>query len=460
MFGDVLRECQKKIQDIASGDTKQGQYGEWLKAGDSRTGTTSSPHSRSSDRNPDPPSDTNKEQDPPSNKGSDSLRLLSDIAGNQGNHTPRSHGKTSLVESSSSRQDNQSYHGRNEPTEPQPKEPGKEIVQYEGNCPNLNVSPRDSKEQLISPTEPPWTSPMDTQGPKQRTWKRIGAKEGRLQRNTTEVPKIQDQGSKRGRFTHKTLSAVQEDPMPEESDQKKLKAHSTQVEKASLEWPRSFSDRHKTVEPRRLSGGLLLAWSRDVEINQIICDSFHFEVEFRLHHQDQFRWIIFVYLSTDKRIRENQWDELEAKKSNWGDYWCMIGDWNDLANVEDKKGGRTRTPASLLGFQTFIANMGIGEVLRKGYPYTWGNNRDQEGFVEEALDKAYASLEWLRSYPGTQTTSHFKSSSDHHLLLLEDDPTVINPKSRFHFDKRWIKRDGLDDVVQVAWNETQEGTPC
>ncbi|GER56412.1 AT hook motif-containing protein [Striga asiatica] len=82
-------------------------YGEW-KAEDTKTGTTSNPQSRSSDRNPDPPTDTNKEQDSPSDKGSDSLRLLTDIAENHVLWTlkgqSREHGKELELKKADSRE--------------------------------------------------------------------------------------------------------------------------------------------------------------------------------------------------------------------------------------------------------------------------------------------------------------------------------------------------------------------
>ncbi|CAA0841284.1 Unknown protein, partial [Striga hermonthica] len=174
---------------------------------------------------------------------------------------------------------------------------------------------------------------------------------------------------------------------------------------------------------------------------------------------ESYRRVIFVHMSIDKPTRECQWRELENRKSGWGDRWCAIGDWNDVAKVEDKKGGRQRSQASLMGFQSFIANLGMTEVHRKGYTFTWGNNRVAEGFVEEALDVGYASLVWLQDYPLTQTTTMFKSSSDHHMLLLEDEPPNQQAKRRFQFDKRWLSREGVKDVIQATWEGQIGGTP-
>ncbi|CAA0819968.1 Unknown protein, partial [Striga hermonthica] len=175
-----------------------------------------------------------------------------------------------------------------------------------------------------------------------------------------------------------------------------------------------FADRCKIVDPRGLSGGLLLAWNTEVEIKQVICNTFCIEVEFRNHNSEPFRWAVFVYMSTDKSTRESQWRDLEFKKESWGHSSCIIGDWNDLSKPDDKRGGRLRSQSSCLGFKTFISNMGMTELFHKGHPFTWGNNRTEEGFVEESLDKGFATLEWLRSFPQSQTTSIFKSSSDHY----------------------------------------------
>ncbi|CAA0822991.1 Unknown protein, partial [Striga hermonthica] len=170
-------------------------------------------------------------------------------------------------------------------------------------------------------------------------------------------------------------------------------------------------------------------------------------------------WVVLVYLSTVKAERESQWQILIEEKAKWGDKWFAAGDWNDICHGEEKKGGRPRLEESCRGFREFINAMGMQEISQRGQLYTWGNNREGEGFVEEKLDRTFATLEWINMHPSAQTTCWFRSSSDHCMLVIEMDKSVQKQKKRFMFDKRWISREGVSDVVQKAWEGQGSGTP-
>ncbi|GER47510.1 RNA-directed DNA polymerase [Striga asiatica] len=130
-------------------------------------------------------------------------------------------------------------------------------------------------------------------------------------------------------------------------------------------------------------------------------------------------WIVFVYMSTMKIEREQQWGILMEDKRNWGENWVILGDWNDLSCREEKNGGLVRSERSFQGFNNIIGQMGMFMLRMEGYKFTWGNNRKDEGFVEEVLDKAFASLSWLNNHPHASVKCVLRSASDHALLVLE-----------------------------------------
>ncbi|CAA0806346.1 Unknown protein, partial [Striga hermonthica] len=219
-----------------------------------------------------------------------------------------------------------------------------------------------------------------------------------------------------------------------------------------------FDNRCLIVNPIGSSGGLLLMWSLEVHIHQIMNTDFYIAVEYS-HQNTEKAWGIFVYINTCQQTRHDQWKQLERDKASWGSKWFIIGDWNDLLSREDKKGGIPRSERSLQGFRDFIEAMEVEEIRMVGYRYTWCNNRSSEGMVEEALDRGFGSMDWMAEFPNASILTKARSGSDHSMILLTTGNKQGKTKSRFHFDKRWLSKEGIKEVVQKAWLIPTHGTP-
>ena len=50
-------------------------------------------------------------------------------------------------------------------------------------------------------------------------------------------------------------------------------------------------------------------------------------------------------------------------------------------------------------FQQTLFDLELCELEAKGQRFTWMNKREDKAFVMERLDKAFASIEWINSYP-------------------------------------------------------------
>lgn len=52
-----------------------------------------------------------------------------------------------------------------------------------------------------------------------------------------------------------------------------------------------------------------------------------------------------------------------------------------------------------------------------------------------------------------------KQSSYQNLLFLDTKPVQRPMKTRFYFDKRWVKKTGIEDIVKTAWDSECDGSP-
>ncbi|GER42406.1 RNA-directed DNA polymerase, partial [Striga asiatica] len=76
-----------------------------------------------------------------------------------------------------------------------------------------------------------------------------------------------------------------------------------------------------------------------MKIKQIIGNNFCLQIEARGPGLIDWCWLIFVYLSTDRHQREQQWQFLYDRKRTWGCCWAIARDWNDIVSNKEKRGG-------------------------------------------------------------------------------------------------------------------------
>lgn len=64
----------------------------------------------------------------------------------------------------------------------------------------------------------------------------------------------------------------------------------------------------------------------------------------------------------------------------------MEGDFNEIVSQEDKQGGKRKGKGLFNPVRALIREMEIREVAFRGRRWTWENNRQGEGFIEQRLD--------------------------------------------------------------------------
>lgn len=103
--------------------------------------------------------------------------------------------------------------------------------------------------------------------------------------------------------------------------------------------------------------------------------------------------------------------------------------------------------------------MEIEEIVFQGHKRTWANNWETEGYIEVRLDRFFGTLPWLVDH-ASAVVYHVKwKSSDHSLLILDTNPVHGKRKARFYFDKGWVNKPGIEEVVRHAWETECEGSP-
>lgn len=98
------------------------------------------------------------------------------------------------------------------------------------------------------------------------------------------------------------------------------------------------------------------------------------------------------------------------------------------------------------------------EIQYQGSQWTWANNWTDEGFIEARLDRFFGSSQWLMSNGKAVVKYILKPASDHSLVEVDTNPDEGQKKKRFCFDKRWIGKPGVEDIIKHTWEQECVGS--
>ncbi|XP_026378898.1 uncharacterized protein LOC113273380 [Papaver somniferum] len=161
-------------------------------------------------------------------------------------------------------------------------------------------------------------------------------------------------------------------------------------------------------------------------------------------------------LSVDRR---ELWMELD-RISFLNLPWLVIGDFNIVLSIEEKKGGRSPLGVAMQDFHDCINACCLIEAPKTGRHFTWCNNRAGSKRIVCTLDRALYDMKWLETYPEWCYKVGVRGVSDHIPLLC----SVLNiqkPKNiTFRVLKVWLEEESFKKVIQDVWNEEIYGNPA
>ena len=130
--------------------------------------------------------------------------------------------------------------------------------------------------------------------------------------------------------------------------------------------------------------------------------------------------------------------------------WLVIGDFNELTRMSEKKGGSSRPRQQMMRFVETIDYCGLKDMGFIGPCFTWLYQKKDGTQIRERLDRALATNEWIERFPMARLYHLTSSASDHSPLLLRftNKRRRRRPRWLFRFEKKWLK-----DPRCEAWNE-------
>jgi hypothetical protein len=217
-------------------------------------------------------------------------------------------------------------------------------------------------------------------------------------------------------------------------------------------------DEFSATEVQGYAGGIACAWKSD-DIYVDVCEKNFQYMHLKVRYPNDGWWFFTpVYASPNENARHALWEELKRLSVSMNEPWLVAGDFNDISNIEEKKGGVVASMRKCNTFRERINMRSLIDIGAMGPKFTWRGPVYHGGQrIFERLDRALCNSQWRLIYPdGCVKVLTRLDYSDHHPLLIspKEAPHLVAPK-QFKFESAWMIDSNYSDMLRQSWNNEE-----
>lgn len=165
-------------------------------------------------------------------------------------------------------------------------------------------------------------------------------------------------------------------------------------------------------------------------------------------------WIMSaVYASSNAFFREDLWSYMQRLGCCMSFPWLLLGDFNQVLSVTEKRGGCPTSMGNMVGLQTAMINCSLVDLGYSSSSFTWSNMRIGATNIKERLDWGLGNQAFLHKFLTTVVTHLPRTRSDHHPILIKEPPT----DNSLRFDRPFklltscFSHPSFEDLVRASW---------
>lgn len=249
-----------------------------------------------------------------------------------------------------------------------------------------------------------------------------------------------------------TLKAMKKNIKPKIVVLLETRCSGSVAQKAIKKW----GFRHQILEEARgMSGGIWILWDEE---------SFKIDV---INQQEQFihclisglgcrPWLFTaIYASPRENERKMLWTELEALSKNSPLPWMLAGDFDDIQDASEQRGGTMVNEQKCSRFLDSINGCGLKDLGSEGPKFTWrGPLMRGSSRLFKRLDRGLCNSEWRQEFGEATVRVGARINSDHHQLHIFLQPRGTTLKNwPFRFEAAWLQHQDFKQLVCTHWNE-------
>uniref|UniRef100_A0A803PQM1 Uncharacterized protein n=1 Tax=Cannabis sativa TaxID=3483 RepID=A0A803PQM1_CANSA len=142
--------------------------------------------------------------------------------------------------------------------------------------------------------------------------------------------------------------------------------------------------------------------------------------------------------------------------------WMIIGDFNEILYNSNKQGGSLRRESQMEEFRSVLDFCNLTELNFTGEPFTWTKSRHQVETIQERLDWCFTNDLWVTHFQPLSTSHLDFYSSDHRAIAVNILPLNLHQqqsarKTRFRFEKMWLKEEEAAALIKDNWKFVTSG---
>ncbi|XP_010506949.1 PREDICTED: uncharacterized protein LOC104783499 [Camelina sativa] len=135
--------------------------------------------------------------------------------------------------------------------------------------------------------------------------------------------------------------------------------------------------------------------------------------------------------------------------------WMSIGDFSEIKNNSEKRGGPSRPESSFTDFRRMIQVCDFQDLKHTRDPFSWMGKRYSHD-VACCLDWTMVNSKWIAKFPASQAEFLELIESDHRPVITTITNDFSPRKGHFYFDSRMVNREGLAMLyLKVGQSEDQ-----
>ncbi|KAL8089279.1 hypothetical protein AgCh_038904 [Apium graveolens] len=143
-------------------------------------------------------------------------------------------------------------------------------------------------------------------------------------------------------------------------------------------------------------------------------------IDFEVENTQIGRWRYTGFYGCPERSRRREsWLKIKNLAARSNRPWCIVGDFNDLMHADEKRGGRAQPQYLLNGFVETISACQLIDLGFVGEKFTWERSRGASRWIQERLDRALATQDWINMFPQSEVHVLEVATSDHLPLFLQ-----------------------------------------
>ncbi|GMI66653.1 hypothetical protein HRI_000334600 [Hibiscus trionum] len=196
------------------------------------------------------------------------------------------------------------------------------------------------------------------------------------------------------------------------------------------------------------SGGLSMGWKNNCDVSLRSYSQRHIDVLINDDSDGKLWRCTGFYGAPEEQHRAAAWNLLRQINDMPEIPWLIIGDFNEIAFLNEKQGGLTRSDRQMQEFRRVLSDCEVEDIGYKGRWYTWEKWRFESNNIRERLDRGVANSPWLNLFPRYVLNHLSHSFSDHCPLLLNtQDGENSNKTWHFRFEASWLLEDSCEPEV-------------